>query len=56
MDLFSGFEEAFDTVGVPDAQLNVVFVVEAGAFINGVAFDEESPDGIEGFFVSGCPL
>lgn len=44
MDFFPRFEEAFDTVRVPDADLDMVFIVEAGALIDGLSFDEEAAD------------
>jgi len=56
VDFFPRFEEAFNTVWVSDADLDMVLIMEAGAFIDGLPFDEEAADGIEGLFVSGCPL
>ena len=42
-----GDEEAFDAVGVADADLDVVFLAEAGIGVKEVAFPEDAFDGVE---------
>lgn len=43
-------EEAFDTVWITDADLDMGLVVEAGVFVDGIAFYEDAADCVEGDF------
>lgn len=45
----AGMEEPFDAVGVPDADLGMVFFFEPGSRIDIVSLPENSPHGVETF-------
>ncbi len=46
-DLMAGEEEAFDAIGIADADLDMAFFEYAGSFKDGAAFGEDTPGGVE---------